>query len=74
LIERRLWSADGCAELDKLATRLIVDEAFEAEAGDAVGREDYTHGRPPGGGYRNGNRKGRLRTAQGLIENGYPLH
>jgi transposase-like protein len=72
LIEGRLSSADGRAELVKLATRLIVEEALEAEAGDAVGREYYEHGRPSGGGYRNGNRKGRLRTAEGLIEYAAP--
>lgn len=72
LVEGRLSSADGRAELVKLATRLIVEEALEAEAGDAVGREYYEHGRPSGGGYRNGNRKGRLRTAEGLIEYAAP--
>ena len=33
LIERRLSSADGRTELIKLATRLIVEEALEAQAG-----------------------------------------
>ena len=33
LIEGRLSSADGRTELIKLATRLIVEEALEAEAG-----------------------------------------
>jgi putative transposase len=72
LIEGRLSSADGRAELIKLATRLIVEEALEAEAGDAVGREYYAHGGSSGGGYRNGNRRGRLRTAEGLIEYAAP--
>jgi len=72
LIEGRLSSADGRAELVKLATRLIVEEALEAEAGDAVGREYYAHGGSSGGGYRNGNRRGRLRTAEGLIEYAAP--
>jgi len=71
LIEGRLSSAGGRAELIKLATRLIVEEALEAEAGDAVGREYYEHGRDDGG-YRNGNRTGRLRTAEGLIEYSAP--
>ena len=39
LIEGRLSSADGRAELIKLATRLIVKETLEAEARDAVGPE-----------------------------------
>jgi len=66
LIEGRLSSAAGRADLIKLATRLIVEEALEGEAADAVGREYYEHG-GDGGGYRNGNRTGRLRTAEGLI-------
>ena len=51
LIEGRLSSAGGRAEPIKLATRLIVEEALEA--GDAVGRESYEHGRDDGG-HRNG--------------------
>jgi hypothetical protein len=34
----------GEDELVKLATRLIVAEALEGEAGDALGREYYEHG------------------------------
>jgi putative transposase len=68
LIEGRLGSPDGRAELVKLATRLIVEEALEGEAGDAVGREYYAHGTEPGRGYRNGVRAGRLKTAEGLID------
>ena len=66
LIEGRLSSSDGRADLIKLATRLIVEEALEAEAADAVGRDDYEHGGGTGA-YRNGNRSGRLKTAEGLI-------
>lgn len=39
LIEDRLSSAGGRADLVKLATRLIVEEALEAESRDALGRE-----------------------------------
>ena len=48
--------ADGRAELVKLATRLIVEEALETESWDAVGRGYYEHGATPGRGYRNGSR------------------
>jgi hypothetical protein len=41
LIEGRLASPDGRAELVKLATRLIVEEALEAECRDALGRDYY---------------------------------
>ncbi len=37
LIEGRLSSPDGLAELVRLATRLIVEEALEAENRDALG-------------------------------------
>jgi hypothetical protein len=59
-------------ELVKLATRLIVEEALEGEAGDAVGRDYYAHGAQPGQGYRNGYRTGRLKTAEGLMEYSAP--
>ena len=68
LIEGRLSTASAKDELVKLATRLVVEEALEGEAGDAVGREYYEHGARPGQGYRNGIRPGRMKTAEGFIE------
>src|SRR6266498_1547896 len=56
----------------KLATRLVVEEALEGEAGDVVGREYYAHGARPGQGYRNGIRPGRMKTAEGFIEYSAP--
>src|SRR5947209_2271603 len=38
LIEGRLSTASAKDELVKLATRLIVEEALEGEAGDTIGR------------------------------------
>ena len=70
LIEGRLSSAAGRAELVKLATRLIVEEALEAESRDALGRDYYEHGASPGEGWRNGVRLGRLKTAEGLVDYG----
>ncbi len=72
LIEGRLSSADGRAELVKLATCLIVEEALELESRDALGRDYYEHGATPGQGYRNGVRSGRLKTAEGVIEYSAP--
>ena len=72
LIEGRLSTASAKDELVKLATRLIVEEALEGEAGDAVGRDYYEHGAHPGQGYRNGYRTGRLKTAEGLMEYSAP--
>ena len=48
LIEGRLSSPDGRGELVKLATRLIVEEALEAESRDGAGRGYYEHGAAPG--------------------------
>ena len=68
LIEDGLSSADGRAELVKLATRLIVEEALEAESHDALDRDYYEHGESPGQGWCNGVRTGRLKTAEGLVD------
>ena len=72
LIEGRLASPDGRAELVRLATRLIVEEALEAECLDALGRDYYERGAEDGRGYRNGVRTGRLKTAEGLIDYAAP--
>ena len=68
LIEGRLASPDGRAELIKLATRLIVEEALEAECRDALGRDYHERGGEAGRGCRDGVRTGRLKTAEGLID------
>lgn len=67
LIEGRLSSEAGRTELVQLATRLIIEEGLEAEVRDALGRDYYERGAEPGGGYRNGHRQGRLKTAEGMI-------
>jgi transposase-like protein len=72
LIEGRLSSGSGRSELVRLATRLIVEEGLEGEVRDAVGREYYEHGAAPDGGYRNGVRRGRLKTAEGIIDYSAP--
>ena len=72
LIEGRLSTSSAKDELVKLATRLIVEEALEGEASDAVGRDYYEHGAQPGQGYRNGYRPGRLKTAEGSMEYSVP--
>ena len=52
------------------AVRLIIEEALEAEVGDVLGRGYYERGEPAG--YRNGNRLGRLKTAEGIVEYAVP--
>ena len=72
LIEGRLASPAGRAELVALATRLIVEEALEGEVRDALDRGYYEHGREPGQGHRNGHRTQRLKTAEGALEYAAP--
>jgi putative transposase len=62
----------GRTELVHLATRLIIEEGLEAEVRDALDRGYYEHGSEPGGGYRNGLRRGRLKTAEGFIDYSAP--
>jgi putative transposase len=72
LLTEVVADGDARAELLKLAVRKIVEEALEAEVAEAVGRGYYEAGAAPGAGYRNGYRRGRLRTAEGAIEYGVP--
>jgi putative transposase len=46
-VEGCLSTSSAKDDLVKLATRLIVEEALEGEAGDAVGRDYYEHGASP---------------------------
>jgi transposase-like protein len=65
-------SSEGGSELVRLAAQLIVEEALEGESRDALGRDYYARGAEPGAGYRNGYRRGRLKTAEGAIEYSAP--
>ena len=65
LLSQGVADGNARAELLKLAVRKIVEEALEAEVADAVGRGYYENGAPPGAGYRNGYRRGRLASAEG---------
>jgi transposase-like protein len=72
LIEGRSEVEDGRSELVRLAARLIIEEALEGEARDALGRDYYARGARPGAGYRNGYRRGRVPSAEGAIEYSAP--
>jgi putative transposase len=72
LMDGRSEVEDGRSELVRLAARLIIEEALEGEARDALGREYYARGAKPGTGYRNGYRPGRVRSAEGAIEYSAP--
>ena len=60
------------SDLVRLAARLILEEALDGEADDALGRSYYARGAVPGAGYRNGYRTGRLKTAEGTVEYSAP--
>jgi hypothetical protein len=62
--------ADGGAraELLELAGRQIVEEAREVEVVEAAGCGYYENGAEVGLGYRNGERRARLRAAEEPIE------
>jgi transposase-like protein len=72
LMEGRSEIEEGRSELVRLAARLIVEEALEGEAKDALGRDYYARGAAPGAGYRNGYRTGRVKSAEGPIEYSAP--
>ena len=72
LMEGRGEVEDERSELVRLAARLIIEEALEGEARDALGRDYYARGARPGGGYRNGYRTGRVKSAEGAIEYSTP--
>jgi transposase-like protein len=59
------------SRLVRQAARLIVEEALEGEAADAVGRGYYERGAQRRG-YRNGYRLGRVKTAEGEMEFAVP--
>jgi len=67
LMEGRRETTEARSELVRLAARLIIEEALEGEARDALGRDYYARGAAPGAGYRNGYRTGRLKSAEGPI-------
>jgi len=60
------------SELMRLATRLLVEEALEAKTRDLVGREYYERRGEGDRGYRNGYRRGRLRSSEGEVEYAVP--
>lgn len=72
LVEGRGEGSDMRSELVRLAAQLIVEEGLEGEAEDALGRGYYARGAAPGLGYRNGYRRGRLKSAEGAIEYSAP--
>jgi hypothetical protein len=67
LIDGRLGTGAERSDLVRLAARLILEEALEAEVRAALGRERYERGAGAPAGYRDGYRTGRMRTAEGMV-------
>lgn len=70
LLEEGSEQQNPLSELVRLAVRQIVEEALEGKVRDLLGRGYYEHGKR--GGYRNGNRRGRLQTGEGEVEYASP--
>ena len=60
-------ASDPRSTLLRLALQYIVEEALEAKTRDLLGRGYYERGEEPAGGYRNGYRGGRVKTAEGEV-------
>ena len=71
---KKMMAGESVADRSSMvrqAARLIVEEALEAEAEEALGRGYYERG-AQGRGYRNGYRTGRVKSAEGAIEFAMP--
>jgi putative transposase len=69
---RSMMSGDfDASEFLKTSVRLMIEEALEAEVDEALGRGRYERNGAVEG-YRNGNRIGRFKTAEGVIEYAAP--
>lgn len=62
----RLSEGDPAGELIRLAARVVLQDALEAEQADFIGRERYERGERKG--HRNGYEAGHLDTAEGRLE------
>ncbi len=72
LSQGRQEGGDARSQWVRLAPRLIVEEALEAEILDALGWEYYKNSPSHGSGCRNGYRTVRLKSAEGLAPYGAP--
>jgi transposase-like protein len=72
LLSGKMEGGVTTSDFIRSATRLLIEEALEAEVRDVLGRGYYEAGAEAGSGYRNGQRRGRLKTAEGLVEYAVP--
>jgi len=71
-MDGRLDTAASRSDLVRLAVRLIIEEALDAEVTDALSRERYEPAAGGGKGYRNGYRRGTVKTAEGAVDYAAP--
>lgn len=74
-IEELLSSGSGGdlrSDLVRLAIERIVEEALEAKVRDLLGRDHYARREEGQSGYRNGYRRGRMKTSEGEVEYAVP--
>jgi transposase-like protein len=71
-MDGRLGTAPDRSNLVLLAAQLIVEQALEAKVRDEVGRARYERTEGEASGYRNGYRRGRMKTAEGMVESAAP--
>ncbi len=69
---RGLSEGDAVSEVIRLGLRRIIEEALKVEVADGIGRGYYERGAEGESGYRNGYRRGRLKTAEGQVEYAVP--
>lgn len=72
LINGRPGTAASRSDLVRLAVRLIVEEALDAEATDRLGGERYERAEGTARGDRNGCRRGTVKTAEGAVDHAAP--
>ena len=66
-MDGRLDTTASRSDLVRLAVRLIIEEALDAEVTDALGRERCERAAGGGKGYRGGYRRGTPKTAAGAV-------
>ncbi len=71
MIETLIDQEFDASEMMRASMRLMIEQALEAEVDDALGRGRYER-TPASKGYRNGYRKGRVKTAEGTVDFAVP--
>ncbi len=71
LLKQGTTEEDPLSELIRLALQSMVEEALEGAVRELLGRDYYRHG-SEGKGYRNGYRRGRVKSSEGEVSYSVP--